>query len=85
MRIMRRFVLVCAFAMLVMSAAAQQQDPLTGTWVGDFGPSQYDRNPITVDLKWDGKSLTGAIKPGPSGTPMYRNFDGFHGTSGTRF
>src|SRR5262245_42657552 len=76
MRIVRRFALVYVFAMLAVFAAAQQPDPLTGTWVGDFGPSRYDRNPISLDLKWDGKSLTGTIKPGPSGTPMYRNFDG---------
>ena len=41
-------------------------DPLTGTWTGDWGPSVADRNQVTVELKWDGKSLTGNVNPGPN-------------------
>jgi hypothetical protein len=36
-------------------------DPLTGTWVGDWGPNANDRNQVRVDLKWDGKALTGVV------------------------
>ncbi len=50
---------------------------LTGTWVGDFGPAFYDRNTISLELKWDGKQLTGVVKPGVPGGRMYRNFEGF--------
>ena len=50
---------------------------MTGTWVGDFGPAFYDRNTISLELKWDGKTLTGTIKPGVPGARMYRNFEGF--------
>lgn len=52
-------------------------DPLTGTWVGDFGPAFYDRNTITLELNWDGKSLTGMIRPGEPNGRMYRSFEGF--------
>jgi hypothetical protein len=51
-------------------------DP-TGTWVGDFGPAFYDRNTISLELNWDGKELTGTIRPGVPGGRMYRNFQGF--------
>ena len=47
-------------------AATQQKsaaaaDPLSGTWTGDWGPSPGDRNQVSVDLKWDGKALTGTV------------------------
>jgi len=50
---------------------------LTGTWVGDFGPAFYDRNTITLELHWDGTTLTGIVRPGIPGARMYRNFDSF--------
>src|SRR5947208_833029 len=45
--------------------AQQSADPLTGTWKGDWGPSATDRNTVTLELKWDGKTLTGVVNPGP--------------------
>jgi hypothetical protein len=48
---------------LTVSVFAQQPDPLTGTWRGDWGPSPRDRNQVTVALKWDGKALTGTVNP----------------------
>ena len=45
--------------------AQQKQDPLTGTWTGDWGPSATDRNTVILELKWDGKTLTGTVNPGP--------------------
>src|SRR5690349_21007503 len=59
------------------SADDLKGDPLTGTWVGDFGPAFYDRNMISLELAWDGKNLTGVVKPGTPGERMYRNFEGF--------
>lgn len=41
-------------------------DPLSGTWVGDWGPSQGQRNPVTVALNWDGTTLSGTVNPGPA-------------------
>ena len=49
---------------LVMVASAFAQDPLSGTWTGDWGPSRTDRNDVTLALKWDGKALTGNVTGG---------------------
>src|SRR6266446_804863 len=48
---------------IAMPALALQRgsDPLTGTWTGDWGPNAADRNTVSVDLKWDGKALTGVV------------------------
>ncbi len=69
-----------AFALvagLVMAASAFAQPPggdvLTGTWVGDWGPSASDRNQVTVDLKWDGKMLSGTVNPGPNAVPLQKS------------
>ena len=50
--------------LMVISALAQGGDPLSGTWTGDWGPSPNDRNDVTLQLKWDGKALTGNITGG---------------------
>ena len=60
-----------------VQGSPEGSDPVTGTWVGDFGPAFYDRNTISIELKWDGKNLTGLIKPGDPSGRMYRNFQGF--------
>src|SRR5690242_7598573 len=57
--------LVCLLGILALalpvSALQRGADPLTGTWTGDWGPSASDRNTVNVDLKWDGKALTGVV------------------------
>ena len=60
------FVLAC-ICVIPLNAA---DDPLSGTWTGDWGPSPSDRNQVTVELKWDGKSLTGTVNPGPSAVEL---------------
>ena len=54
--------LVC-IALTIPAFAFQNKaaDPLTGTWSGDWGPNAADRNTVNVDLKWDGKALTGVV------------------------
>src|SRR5262245_44560460 len=81
---MRRLHLVCLLFSLAVAgscAAAEETpvsgDPLTGTWVGEFGPAFYDRNTITLELKWDGKSLTWSVRPGNPAGRMYRSFESF--------
>jgi hypothetical protein len=49
---------------IVVSVRAQGTDTVSGTWTGDWGPSAGDRNRITLDLKWDGKALSGNITGG---------------------
>lgn len=45
-------------------------DPISGTWTGDWGPSPNDRNPVTLELAWDGTTLTGTVNPGPDAVPL---------------
>lgn len=65
----RTLSVICLLACLalVIPALAQRgpaapADPLTGNWTGDWGPNAGDRNQVSVDLKWDGKALTGVVK-----------------------
>lgn len=59
--------LVCLAIAIPMVAQqrAAAADPLTGTWTGDWWPSANanDRNQVSVELKFDGKTgLTGTVK-----------------------
>lgn len=45
--------------------------------MGEFGNGYFDRNTITLELKWDGKKLAGTIKPGSPTGRMYRSFTPF--------
>jgi hypothetical protein len=60
-------ILVAASAFALQSSG---NDPLSGTWVGDWGPSASDRNPVTVELKLDGKNLTGTVNPGENAVQL---------------
>jgi hypothetical protein len=66
---MKSIHLVCVAALLAIAPAAFAQagaDPLSGTWVGDWGPSPQDRNQVTVELKYSNNTLTGTVNPGPN-------------------
>ena len=64
----RTLSVICLLTCLVVAAPTlaqrgpAQADTLTGTWSGDWGPNAQDRNQVTVDLKWDGKVLTGVVR-----------------------
>ena len=60
------FLLACVSVVPLIAA----DDPLSGTWTGDWGPSAMDRNQVTVELKWDGKALTGTVNPGPNAVEL---------------
>jgi len=63
-------VLLC-FAVAAFGAPQKKgSDPLSGTWTGDWGPSASDRNTVTVELKWDGKMLSGTVNPGPNAVAL---------------
>ena len=75
MRVKTLHVICLAASLLIaVSAVAQKSgsDPLSGTWTGDWGPSPDDRNQVTVELKYDGKSLTGTVNPGPSAIALQK-------------
>lgn len=52
-------------ALALISLAAQEGHPLTGTWSGDWGPGAAQRTHVTMVMSWDGKTITGTINPGP--------------------
>jgi hypothetical protein len=73
MRSIRLVCLVYCLAMVVpVFAQAPAADALSGTWIGDWGPSPEDRNQVTVELKWDGKNLTGTVNPGPNAVELQK-------------
>src|SRR3954453_23243029 len=62
MRTSRIAVLLLCIAVAVPLFALQRgSDPITGTWSGDWGPSPGDRNTVNVDLKVNGKAVTGVV------------------------
>ena len=66
--------LICVAVLPALSQSAA--DPVSGTWTGDWGPTATHRNPVTVELKWDGKALTGIVNPGPQAITLQKaSFD----------
>ena len=62
MKIYRIVALLICFTLAVPLFALQRgSDPITGTWSGDWGPSPGDRNTVNVDLKLNGKAVTGVV------------------------
>lgn len=43
---------------------------MSGSWVGDWGPSADQRNRVVVVMEWTGQELVGTINPGPDAVPM---------------
>ena len=68
----RTLQLFCVAAFLMVMVSVYAQDPLSGTWVGDWGPAPDHRNQVTVELKWDGKVLTGTVNPGPNAVALLK-------------
>jgi len=68
---------ICVLFCLAASAFAQATPAaVSGTWTGDWGPSPTHRNPVTVELKWDGKVLSGTVNPGPNAIMLQKtSFD----------
>jgi len=55
---------------LAASAFAQEGHPLTGRWIGDWGPSATQRNHITLIMSFDGDKVTGVLNPGPDSATL---------------
>jgi hypothetical protein len=55
---------ICIAVLFVDHAAAQSKaaaDPLTGTWTGSMGPDDTQQQSINVEMKYDGKTITGVV------------------------
>lgn len=76
---LRVFYAICLLTCLAAVPLLAQQkaaDPVTGMWAGDWGPTATHRNPVTVELKWDGKMLAGTVNPGPEAVKLQKtSFD----------
>ena len=55
---------------VVPAVHAQEGHPLTGTWTGDWGPTDAERTHVTVVMNWEGKTITGMLNPGPDQAPL---------------
>ena len=68
---MKIFCLVFFLAPLTITGIAQEGFPLIGTWTGDWGPTAAQRNPVLIEMAWDGKTISGTINPGyPDAAPL---------------
>ena len=57
---------VCLMLCLALACSVFAADVITGKWSGERGPNPMERNPVTADLKYDGRNLTGTFNPGPN-------------------
>ncbi len=61
----KTLLVVCGLLAYGNLATAQSQskpaDVVSGTWTGDMGPNETERHPITVTMKFDGKTITGLV------------------------
>jgi len=61
--------LFVAVVALGLVGSAQEGYPMAGTWYGDYGLGAQRRD-LTIVLKWDGRTVTGTVNPGPTATPI---------------
>ena len=65
--------MICLLVGLMAASGLARQnavDPITGTWTGDWGPNARQRNQVVLELKFDGKVLTGTVNTGPNSIPI---------------
>lgn len=60
-----------ALSIVIAAAPARAQEgyPLAGTWYGTYTTAGKATD-LTVIMKWDGKSVSGLINPGPNSKPL---------------
>jgi hypothetical protein len=61
-----------ALAVLAATApvSAQYGHPLKGSWTGDWYSATGKQTHVLVEMKWDGKAITGTVNPGPHAIPI---------------
>lgn len=70
------YLIVVLFCLTAFAFAQNTPAAVSGTYTGDWGPSPTHRNPVTVDLKWDGKVLSGTVNPGQEAITLQKtSFD----------
>ena len=56
--------------LLILTVRAQEGHPMSGSWIGDWGPNKDQRTRVVVTMEWNGKELVGSINPGPNAIPF---------------
>ena len=72
---MKRNGISLVIALLIAACASQPAVPVSnappsGKWSGDFGPDAERREPVAVDLRWEGGNLGGTVKVGVRSFPL---------------
>ncbi len=49
---------------LLVAGVVVAADALSGKWDGEWGANASERNPVSAELKYDGKKVTGTFNPG---------------------
>jgi len=65
-----RMLTLAACVLAAAHALAQYGHPLKGSWSGDWGVNKDQRTRVLLQVQWDGKTITGAINPGPNALPL---------------
>jgi hypothetical protein len=55
---------------IAMAVWAQEGHPLTGSWHGEWHPAAGQKIPVLIYMKWNSKTIEGAINPGPNAVPL---------------
>jgi hypothetical protein len=61
---------LCAVSGLAAAGWAQEGHPLTGSWHGEWHPAAGQKIPAFIYMKWNSKTIEGAINPGPNAVPL---------------
>ena len=70
------FALVIVILAAPLLTAQSTADPVSGKWSGTWGPTPSHRHAVSLELKWDGKTLKGTINPGPNSLRLQKtSFD----------
>ena len=75
-----RLLVFAGCAMLVAQrlpaqAVAAVNDPISGMWTGEIGQSATDRHAVTMNLRFDGKTIAGTVSQPSAATVRAGSFD----------
>lgn len=66
---------IWVLALAGVIAWAQEGHPLTGSWHGEWHPSEGHKVPIFLYMKWNSKSIDATLSPGPKAVPIKADLD----------
>ena len=72
MKLKALFVACCVLlstGSILAQSGGSAADPMSGTWTGQMGPNGGTLNPVTMELKFDGKGGVSGTVTGPTLSP----------------